>query len=148
RLVAAHPSRYIVFDLLVAPDGTDLTAEPLAERRAALERFLAAASPDPATLALSPTTTDIAAAERWRDEVGLDGIMAKRRDLPYAAGRRDAMVKHKVRRTADCVVGGFRYASKSRLVGSLLLGLYDVAGKLNHVGFTSSLAAADKPALT
>jgi ATP-dependent DNA ligase len=148
KLAAAHPCRYIVFDLLIAPDGSDLTALPLAERRAALERFIEDAAPDPAALALSPATTDIAAAQSWRDEVGLDGIMAKRRDLPYAAGERDAMVKHKKLRTADCVVGGFRYGSKAPLVGSLLLGLYDASGKLNHVGFTSSMAAADKPALT
>jgi ATP-dependent DNA ligase len=148
KLAAAHPCRYVVFDLLVAPDGSDLTSRPLAERRAALERFIADAAPDPASLALSPATTDIAAAQRWRDEVGLDGIMAKRRDLPYAAGERDAMVKHKDLRTADCVVGGFRYGSKAPLVGSLLLGLYDASGKLNHVGFTSSIAVADKPALT
>jgi ATP-dependent DNA ligase len=148
KLAAAHPSRYIAFDLLVAPDGRELTAVPLEERRAALERFIEEAAPDPAALALSPATTDFAAAQRWRDEVGLDGIMAKRRDLPYAAGQRDAMVKHKLLRTADCVVGGFRYGSKSPLVGSLLLGLYDAAGKLNHIGFTSSIAAKDKPALT
>jgi ATP-dependent DNA ligase len=148
KLAAAHPCRYIVFDLLVTPDGTDLTTRPLDERRAALERLIAAESADPSALALSPATTDIAAVERWRDEVGLDGIMAKRRDLPYAAGQRDAVVKHKVLRTADCVVGGFRYASKSGLVGSLLLGLYDAAGKLNHIGFTASIAAKDKPALT
>jgi ATP-dependent DNA ligase len=148
KLAAAHPCRYIVFDLLVAPDGSDLTSRPLAERRAALERFIEDSAADPETLALSPATTDIAAAQRWRDEVGLDGIMAKRRDLAYAAGERDAMVKHKDLRTADCVVGGFRYGSKEPLVGSLLLGLYDASGKLNHVGFTSSIAAADKPALT
>jgi ATP-dependent DNA ligase len=148
KLAAAHPCRYIVFDLLAAPDGKDLTARSLAERRAALERFIAEAAPDPAALALSPATTDAEAAQRWRDEVGLDGIMAKRRDPPYAAGERGAMVKHKRQRTADCVVGGFRYGSKSRLVGSLLLGLYDAAGKLNHVGFTSSLAAVDKPSVT
>jgi ATP-dependent DNA ligase len=148
KLAAAHPCRYVVFDLLVDSDGHDLTARPLAERRVALERFMAAASPDPAAVALSPATTDIASAQRWRDEVGLDGIMAKRRELPYAAGERDAMVKHKLLRTADCVVGGFRYGSKVPLVGSLLLGLYDAAGKLNHVGFTSSIAAADKPSVT
>lgn len=148
KLAAAHPCRYVVFDLLVAPDGSDLTALPLEERRLALERFIEETSPDPAALALSPATTDIVAAQRWRDEVGLDGIMAKRRGLPYAAGERDAMVKHKALRTADCVVGGFRYGSKAPLVGSLLLGLYDAAGKLNHVGFTSSIAAADKPDLT
>jgi ATP-dependent DNA ligase len=148
KLAAAHPCRYIVFDLLVAADGESLVAKPLDERRAALERFIAKASPNPAALTLSPAVRDAAAAAAWRDEAGLDGIMAKRRDLSYAAGARDAMVKHKIQRTADCVVGGFRYGSKAPLVGSLLLGLHDASGKLNHVGFTSSIAAADKPALT
>jgi ATP-dependent DNA ligase len=148
KLAAAHPCRYIVFDLLVAPDGSDLTSRPLAERRAALERFIEDSAADPETLALSPATTDIAAAQRWRDEVGLDGIMAKRRDLAYAAGERDAMVKHKDLRTADCVVGGFRYASNSRQVGSLLLGLYNDEGELDHVGFTSAIPASERPQLT
>jgi ATP-dependent DNA ligase len=74
-------------------------------------------------------------------------VVAKRLDGPYREGER-AMIKVKRQRTADCVVGGFRYGRDSDLVGSLLLGLYDEAGLLNHVGFTSSLAAADKPALT
>jgi ATP-dependent DNA ligase len=77
----------------------------------------------------------------------LDGIVAKRIDQPYISGER-AMIKVKNLRTADCVVGGFRYATGKKAVGSLLLGLYDSAGLLNHVGFTSSIAAADRPALT
>jgi ATP-dependent DNA ligase len=77
----------------------------------------------------------------------LEGVVAKRLDGPYLEGER-AMVKVKRLRTADCVVGGFRYASTGALVGSLLLGLYDDAGRLNHVGFTSGLAAAEKPELT
>lgn len=148
KLAAAHPCRYIVFDMLVAPDGSSLVNRPLDERRAALELFIAKAAPNAAALALSPAVTDVAAVDAWRSEAGLDGVMAKRRDLPYAAGERNAMVKHKVQRTADCVVGGFRYGSKSHLVGSLLLGLYDAASRLNHVGFTSSIAAAEKPAVT
>jgi ATP-dependent DNA ligase len=88
-------------------------------------------------------------ARRWLDATGgaLDGVIAKRRDAPYQPGER-AMLKVKRLRTADCVVGGFRYATKKREVGSLLLGLYDDAGLLHHVGFTSAIAAADRPALT
>ena len=99
---------------------------------------------------LSPATTKLAEAKGWLRQVGatLDGIIAKRRDAPYAAGTRDAMVKVKNYRSADCVVGGFRYGTNSKLVGSLLLGLYDDAGLLHHVGFTSSIARAEKTALT
>ncbi|MBV8863861.1 MAG: hypothetical protein JO210_00515 [Acidobacteriaceae bacterium] len=75
-------------------------------------------------------------------------MIAKRVDRPYASGERNSMVKIKNLRTADCVVGGFRYGSKEKQVGSLLLGLYDDAGLLNHVGFCSGLAAAEKPELT
>jgi ATP-dependent DNA ligase len=90
-----------------------------------------------------------AAASSWLAGAGgdVDGVMAKRLDGPYAAGER-SMLKIKRIRTADCVVGGFRYASGSKLVGSLLLGLYDDAGKLHHVGFTSALADEDKVELT
>ena len=78
----------------------------------------------------------------------LDGIIAKQRNAEYAAGTRDAMVKIKNYRSADCVIGGFRHGTDSKLVGSLLLGLYDDDGLLHHVGFTSSIAKADKKALT
>ena len=78
----------------------------------------------------------------------IDGIIAERADLPYLSGSRDGMQKYKLTRTADCVVGGFRYNANSPLVGSLLLGLYDDDGLLNHVGFTSTLPAKEKPALT
>ncbi|MBV8083096.1 MAG: ATP-dependent DNA ligase, partial [Candidatus Eremiobacteraeota bacterium] len=77
-----------------------------------------------------------------------DGVVAKRLDEPYRSGSRDAMVKVKRKRTADCVVGGFRYASKGKLVGSLLLGLYDGAGKLDHVGFMSGIRENERAALT
>jgi len=80
--------------------------------------------------------------------VGFDGVVAKRLDMPYAAGERTAMPKVKRMRTADCVVGGFRYASNARVVGSLLLGLYDDNGLLHHVGFTSSFNEAEKKELT
>jgi ATP-dependent DNA ligase len=78
----------------------------------------------------------------------LDGIVAKRLDLDYRSGERDGMQKIKNFRSADCVVGGFRYGTKTKVVGSLLVGLYDADGLLQHVGFTSSIAVAGRPALT
>ena len=100
-------------------------------------------------LRLSPATPERREAERWLAQAqgGLDGIVAKRLDGAYAAGKRE-MVKVKVQRSADCAIGGFRYATGKRQVGSLLLGLYDEAGKLDHVGFTSAISDADRPALT
>jgi ATP-dependent DNA ligase len=131
--------------MLQAPGGSDLRGRPLRERHAALTAFLKRhGGPG---LTLTPGTRDCAQAQTWLDEGKLEGIVAKRLDGPYAEGER-AMIKVKRQRTADCVVGGFRYGKDSKLVGSLLLGLYDEAGKLDHVGFTSGLAAADKPALT
>jgi ATP-dependent DNA ligase len=121
---------------------------PLTRGREALEAFHADA--DIPALQLTPYTDDRRKARRWLGEAGtgaLDGVICKRRDEPYRPGER-AMLKVKRQRTADCVVGGFRYGQNSGLVGSLLLGLYDDAGKLNHVGFTSTISAADKPALT
>jgi ATP-dependent DNA ligase len=146
KLSAETPALFMAFDCL-AVGKTLLGKRPLAERRAALEELLADES-EPSLL-LSPATGDRDRAVGWLDRTGgaLDGVIAKRLDLPYRPGER-AMVKVKQRRTADCVVGGFRYASKSKLVGSLLLGLYDEAGLLHHVGFTSSIAARDRAAWT
>jgi ATP-dependent DNA ligase len=146
KLAAETPAMVMAFDCL-ARGKAMLAAKPLAERRAALEAMLATEI-EPA-LRLSPASRDRDEALGWLDRTGgaLDGVIAKRRDLPYRPGER-AMVKVKLRRTADCVVGGFRYASKSKLVGSLLLGLYDQAGLLHHVGFTSSIAAKDRAAWT
>jgi ATP-dependent DNA ligase len=100
-------------------------------------------------LRLSPATTDIKVARQWLDVAGddLDGIIAKRLDCPYQSGERSAMRKIKLQRTADCVVGGFRYASKEKVIGSLLLGLYDAVGLLHHVGFCSGLKAEERRAL-
>jgi len=147
KLAAEHPAVYVLFDLLQAPGAKPLAALPLSERRRELERFFTAI--DRPGLQLSPVTTDRAEAAAWLAGAGgdVDGVMAKRLDAPYAAGERQ-MLKIKRIRTADCVVGGFRYGAGSKLVGSLLLGLYDDAGKLNHVGFTSALADEDKAELT
>jgi len=99
---------------------------------------------------LSPATTRLATAKKWLGAAGgnLDGIIAKRLDLAYQSGNRDGMQKIKRRRTADCVVGGFRYAEGKRVVGSLLLGLYGEDGLLHHVGFTSSFTEADRKRIT
>jgi ATP-dependent DNA ligase len=141
KLAKETPARIILFDCLTLDD-RDLTAEPLAARRKALEAFHAAAGAGAGAgdLLLSPYTDDRAQAENWLAGAGvaLDGVIAKRTDAPYQPGER-AMLKVKRLRTADCVVGGFRYAAKKREVGSLLLGLYDDAGRLNHVGFTSNM---------
>ena len=99
---------------------------------------------------MSPAALKLSQAKKWLSETGvtLDGIIAKRRDLEYRSRERDGMQKIKSFRSADCVVGGFRYGSKSKVVGSILLGLYDDDGLLHHVGFTSAIAAAERPALT
>ena len=152
-LAAAHPARLVVFDLLVDAKGKDLTGLTLAERRAALEAFVAEyVDGDPAEtgIVLSPVTTRMATVKRWFRSVGggLDGVVAKRLDLPYQSGERGGMQKMKAMRTADCVVGGFRYATKGKVLGSLLLGLYDGAGLLHHVGFTSNIPNDEKAAVT
>jgi ATP-dependent DNA ligase len=143
KLAAATPAIFILFDCL-ALGKKDLADTDFAARRAALESFHAKAASD--RLLLSPITRDAAQAESWlaRGGSALDGVVAKRLDLAYRPGER-VMAKIKQHRSADCVVGGFRYAGDARkAVGSLLLGLYDADGKLDHVGFTSSFDAAGK----
>lgn len=155
KLAASHPAVYIVFDLLMNERGTALVEHPLSERREALEAF-AAKHVDGGNerIRLSPATTDVALANAWfgsvgRDNATLDGVMAKRLDCDYRSGLRDGMQKIKRMRTAECVVGGFRYGSKATTtLGSLLLGLYDGAGLLHHVGFCSSLTAKQRGELT
>ncbi|HEY5036290.1 MAG TPA: ATP-dependent DNA ligase, partial [Chthoniobacterales bacterium] len=136
KLAAAHPAMFVVFDLLAGADGKSLVADPLPQRRAALETFAAKFFPNEKQIRLSPATTDLKQAQKWFKKVGgdLDGIIAKRCDAAYASGERTAMVKIKQIRTVDCVIGGFRYATNSKLIGSLLLGLYDDEGLLHHVG--------------
>jgi ATP-dependent DNA ligase len=150
KLAAETPAWLVAFDLLVTADGDALIKLPLRERRRALEAFAAEFFLRDGVVRLSPATTRLSTAKTWFGRVGstLDGIIAKRLEEPYAAGTRDAMVKIKARRTADCVVGGFRYAEKQRVIGSLLLGLYDDGGLLHHVGFCSGLKTAERPALT
>jgi len=147
KLSAETPARLMLFDLLWSLQEGAIAERPLADRRAALERFHAAhRSP---MLRLSPATDSRATAEKWLGAAGgaLDGVVAKRLDEPYRPGER-AMRKIKRLRSADCVVGGFRYGTGEPLVASLLLGLYDDAGLLHHVGHTSGLAALDRAALT
>jgi ATP-dependent DNA ligase len=148
KLAKETPATFYCFDLLVDARGHSLADRPLSERRAALEAF--AAEYFTGAVQLSPATRDVEGAKGWLRSAGgpLDGVMAKRVDAPYASGERTGMVKVKHLRTADCVVGGFRYGEGSELVGSLLLGLYDEEGLLNHVGFCSGLKAGEKPALT
>src|SRR5438874_5762074 len=140
KLARETPAVFIVFDVLVAADGKSMTDHPLRERRRVLEAF-ARKHLHGDRFALSPATDRIATARRWLSGAGgaLDGVIAKRADIPYQSGNREGMVKVKQLRTADCVVGGFRYASKAKGdVGSLLLGLYDDHGLLHHVGFCSA----------
>ena len=150
RLATETPALFIVFDLLADAAGKSLIDLPTAERRQRLEAFAAEYLRASQGIRLSPATTKLSAAQNWLKRVGatLDGIIAKRRDLPYRSGDRTGMQKIKNYRSADCVVGGFRYGTGKPVVGSLLLGLYDSNGLLNHVGFTSSIKAAERPALT
>jgi ATP-dependent DNA ligase len=150
RLAQETPAIFVVFDFLADEKGVSLLETIFSERRLLLEKFAAKYFGKGERIRLSPSTPKLAQAKKWLSQTGatLDGIMAKRRDLPYRSGERDGMQKIKNFRSADCVVGGFRYGTSSPLVGSLLLGLYDANGLLNHVGFTSSIAAADRPALT
>jgi ATP-dependent DNA ligase len=148
KLACDTPAVLILFDLLASPDGRMLLEMPLAQRRAALAALHQRLASAPA-LKLSPRSCDPEQARRWLAISGgsFDGVVAKRLDDVYHPGER-AMLKVKRRRSADCVVGGFRYERQTALVGSLLLGLYDAAGKLHHVGFTATLHHLDRAALT
>jgi ATP-dependent DNA ligase len=148
RLSAETPALLVLFDCLAAADVGVLLDAPLTGRRAALER-VAAQIGRAHRVRMTPFTTDAREAGHWlaAPHRALDGVVAKRADASYQPGKR-AMLKVKRRRTADCVVGGFRYGQGTSQVGSLLLGLYNAAGKLDHVGFSSAISDADRPALT
>jgi ATP-dependent DNA ligase len=150
KLAVETPALLIVFDLLAGADDKPLIARPLRERRPELEAFARKWLRGIERIRVSPATTKLSEAESWLKRVGatLDGIVAKRRDLEYRSGDRTGMQKIKNYRSADCVVGGFRYNEGKPVVGSLLLGLYDGKGLLHHVGFTSTIKREDKPALT
>ena len=143
-LARETPASFVAFDILVH-GGKDLLTSSQAERRARLETALRSMTPP---VYLTPATTDRDLANRWFERfegAGLDGVVAKRVDSPYEPGHR-SMLKIKHQRTADCVVGGFRWnrGQEGESVGSLLLGLYDDSGMMHHVGFTSSFKAAEK----
>ncbi|WP_106639809.1 ATP-dependent DNA ligase [Allosphingosinicella vermicomposti] len=146
KLASQTPARMVLFDCLEI-GGQSLISRSLTERRQALDGFFGAEKGH--GFDLSPYTLDTKDAQAWLDHTGgaLDGVMTKRRNDPYMPGER-AMLKVKQLRSADCVVGGFRYGTGSNEVGSLLLGLYNDDGLLDHVGFTSSIPNKDKPALT
>lgn len=149
KLAAETPAHFFAFDILFAK-GKLLADRPIEERRVQLESFFDAV-PDDSILHLSPATTDRKTAQGWFSnlgEVGLDGVMAKRLGEPYHSGDRDGMVKVKHLKTADCVVGGFRYGEGTKVVGSLLLGLYDDEGRLVYIGHTASIKKDDRAELT
>lgn len=152
KLATETPAQFVAFDLLSLGDEM-LIQHPLSERRIALERF-ARQFKASGRFDISPQTRSRAMAGKWLAQAGggFDGVIAKRADLPYQAGNRDGMQKVKRYRSADCVIGGFRYAERAvggrKVIGSLLLGLYDAEGLLHHVGFTSAIKSHEKQALT
>ncbi len=150
RLAAETPAIFIAFDLLAGADGHSLMDATLRARRQQLDDFARRYFPGHPLFRLSPTSQSVAQAGKWLKQAGpaLDGIIAKRSDAPYSAGERTAMQKIKNYRSADCVVGGFRYGADGNAVGSLLLGLYDDDGLLHHVGFTAGIRASERQALT
>jgi ATP-dependent DNA ligase len=153
KLAEQTPAFFLAFDLL--KKGTSkLETKPLAKRRQLLEEFAACYFKDASLFRLSPASLKLEDARRWLASAGggTDGVIAKRIDLPYQSGNRQGMQKIKRYRSADCVIGGFRYGENvqvgRKFVGSLLLGLYDAEGLLHHVGFSSGIKAKDKLALT
>ena len=147
KLAAETPAQHFAFDLLYWKKS--FVGKPIEQRREQLEAFFEKVKSP--LIQLSPATTDRKIGLQWFDKfgsVGLDGVMAKRLGEPYHSGDREGMVKVKHFKTADCVVGGFRYGEGTKVVGSLLLGLYDDEGRLVHIGHTSSIKASDRQALT
>lgn len=148
-LAKEHPATFLVFDLLVDAEAKLLAALSLRERRPRLEAFAKRYLHGAEGIRLSKASMKRAVVDRWFATVGgaLDGIIAKRLDCEYRSGDRKGALKVKKLRTADCVIGGFRYASNAKVVGSLLLGLYDRKGLLHHVGFTSGLSVDERKKL-
>ncbi len=145
KLAAETPASFVAFDLLAVGDD-DLMAAPFAQRRRLLE---AAVDGEHEHVHLTPLTGDRDVAEDWFSRfegAGLDGVVAKAPDLAYCPDKR-VMWKVKHKRTADCVVAGFRWHKDGEGVGSLLVGLYDGAGNLNHVGVATSFTAARRKEL-
>ncbi len=150
KLAAEIPASYVAFDLL-AQDGADLRAEPFDDRRSRLESLLGIEATEQlpvgvTAVLLTPRTDDREVALTWFDafeRIGLDGVMAKRADQRYVHGKRE-MVKVKHRRTADCVVLGYRLSKTGDGIGSLLLGVYDDGGRLHFIGHTSAFRAAER----
>ncbi|HEX8771918.1 MAG TPA: ATP-dependent DNA ligase, partial [Acidimicrobiales bacterium] len=145
KLAQETPSSFVAFDLLCVDD-TDLRDSPFVERRSALERALAGGG---SPIHLTPATEDPEVARVWFERfegAGLDGVVAKRVDLPYRENER-IMLKVKHERTADCVVAGFRWHKTGPIVGSLLLGVYDDDGTLHHVGVAASFTVARRKEL-
>ncbi len=138
RLARETPASFVAFDLLAKGD-EDLRSRPFRERRERLARSVEAGG----QVLLTPQTDDGALALRWFDRfqgAGIEGVVAKREELPYVSGER-VLIKVKHERTADCVVGGYRLSEKGGGVASLLLGLYDDQGRLRHVGHVSAFSA-------
>ncbi|MGE0449882.1 MAG: ATP-dependent DNA ligase [Vicinamibacterales bacterium] len=148
RLAVESPAVFVAFDLLVDPRGRLLAGMPMRDRRARLEAFFDGLStPD---VRMSVWTSSLPVATRWMDQLGgagLDGVVAKAQELPYRSGTRDGMVKVKRLRSADCIVGGYRYQQSGAGIGSLLLGLMNAQGAIDHVGFTASFTADERRAL-
>lgn len=149
RLAQKQPATFVIFDILETEDDQTLMSAPLSQRRRLLEKFYETYCSREKATRLSPQKDSLVETIAWLSSSGwyIDGIVAKKSTDVYVPGER-VMQKYKPMRTADCVVGGFRYGKDSDDVDSLLLGLYDDAGRLNHVGFTSRIAKANKPSLT
>jgi ATP-dependent DNA ligase len=139
RLAAETPAHYIAFDLL-ADDDASLLSAPLSQRRSRLRELVKGSS-----VAVTPSTSDASEAEPWLRSG--EGVVAKDVEAPYRPGQRTGMMKVKRLRTIDAVVAGYRPGKEPGTVGSLILGLYDRAGKLHVVGHSSGLRAAEKRAL-
>ena len=150
KLAGEYPAVFVAFDLLVTDRRVLIVDKPLQERRRRLEAFAERYFAAVPGVQLSPATRDLSAAQGWlnAESLELDGVIAKRLDVPYDSGGRSAVVKVKNLRSVDCVVGGFRYGKGGKRAASLLLGMYNRQGQLDHVGYTSSLSARDFQELT